>query len=434
MRNRKDCAGIAPLPLPLAACGLSAQAVDPVRRAFAPIGFAVLPGGHAPDGGPAPDALVPGAAVAVDVLRGDLQLSAIGTVTYRDGDRVLLFGHPFFQSGEVRLPFSTAEIATVVSSQASSFKLGVRGREAGVVTQDRRTAVAGTIGGIARMLPVRVTVAGPGRRPQDFRFEAVEDRALAPSLVGAATLNSVLESGGTGGNQTLRWTLTIHRPGAAPLVLTDLVAGDSPPAEVMGGIATPLRFLFNNPFARLPLDSVAVAVEVRQGRELWTLRSARVLDPAVRPGSRVRVQCELERWRGGRETRSFTVAVPEEAPDGRYVLWLGGGAELSRYEAAKLPARYRPVSLDDAWRRLASTRPSDALYAALFARAPEVTSDGRDYPELPLSALALLSSDQAAGDLARRGDAARLDEVRQPLDGLTRGELLLSITVDSRAP
>lgn len=426
--------GPAPLMLPLACSGLSPAALEPVRRWLAPLGLAVVPGGRAAAGGPPPDALRPGAAVAVDVLRGDVEMSAIGTLTYRDGDRVLLFGHPFFQSGDVRLPLSTAEIATVVSNQASSFKLGMRGREAGVVTQDRRAAVAGTIGGVARMLPVRVTVAGPGGRSQDFRFEAVEDRALAPSLVGAATLNSVLESGGTGGNQTLRWTLTVHRPLAAPLVLTDLVAGDSPPAEVMGGIATPLRFLFNNPFARLPLDSVAVAVEVRPGRELWTLRNARVLDAAVRPGSRVRVQCELERWRGGRETRSLTVAVPEEVPDGRYVLWLGGGAELSRYEAAKLPARYRPVSLDDAWRRLASTRPSDALYAALFARAPEVTSDGRDYPELPLSALALLSSDQAAGDLTRRGDAARLDEVRHPLDGLTRGELLLSITVDSRAP
>ncbi|MBI5711018.1 MAG: hypothetical protein HZC42_12070 [Candidatus Eisenbacteria bacterium] len=434
---REDGPGVPgpiPLMLPLACSGLSPAALEPVRRWLAPLGLAVVPGGRAAGGGPPPDALRPGAAVAVDVMRGDVEMAAIGTLTYRAGDRVLLFGHPFFQSGEVRLPLSTAEIATVVSNQASSFKLGVRGREAGVVTQDRRTAVAGTIGGVARMLPVRVTVAGAGRQRQDFRFETVEDRALAPSLVGVATLNSVLESGGSGGNQTLRWTLALHRPGAAPLVLTDLVAGDSPPAEVVGGIAAPLRFLFNNPFARLPLDSVAVAVEVRAGRELWTLRSARLLDAAVRPGGQVRVECELERWRGGRETRRFTVAVPEEAPDGRYVLWLGGGAELSRYEAGKLPARYRPTSLDDAWRRLASSRPADALYAALFARAPEVTSDGRDYPELPVSALALLSSGQAAGDLARRGDTARLEETRQPLDGLTRGELLLSITVDSRAP
>ena len=62
-----------------------------------------------------PPALPPSAArsaVAVD-WRGDLNFSAIGTVTYRDGDRVLIFGHPFFQSGEVRLPLSTAHIFTI---------------------------------------------------------------------------------------------------------------------------------------------------------------------------------------------------------------------------------------------------------------------------------------------------------------------------------
>jgi hypothetical protein len=70
----------------------------------------------------------------------------------------------------------------------------------------------------------------------------------------------------------------------------------------------------------------------------------------------------------------------------------------------------------------------------LFARAPEVTSDGRDYPELPVSALALLAGGQSGGDAARRGDAARLDEKRERLSGMVRGELQLLVTVDPAAP
>ncbi len=131
---------------------------------------------------------------------------------------------------------------------------------------------------------------------------------------------------------------------------------------------------------------------------------------------------------------ALAVAVPEEVPDGRYVLWLGGGPELSRYEASRLPGRYRPTSLDDAWRRLGEMRPGDALYATLFASAPEVTREGRDYPELPVSALALLAGSQGAGDGGRRGDAARLDQRRVAFDGPVRGELLLSVQVDSKAP
>jgi hypothetical protein len=413
---------------------LNSAAFEPLARELSALGFAVVPGGRAPAGGPTADQLQPGAAVAVDVMRGDLLLSAIGTVTYRDGDRVLIFGHPFFQSGDVKLPLSTATITTVVSSQMSSFKLGVTGREAGTVTQDRRAAVAGVIGGAPHLLPVAVAVKGAAPEPQRFRFETIEDRALAPQLIGVAAVNSLLESGGAGSNQTVRWRLDLFRRGAKPLVLTDLAAGEAPIQEVGAAIASPLRFLFGNPFERLTLDSVRIAVEVEPGREQWTLRGARVLEAAVRPGGRVRVRCELERWHGGREVRDVALTMPEEVPEGRYLLWVGGGPELARFEAARLPWRYRPTSLDDAWRRLGDLRPGDALHVALFARAPEVTSDGRDYPELPLSALALLAGGQGAGESARRGDVARLDEERVALGGTVRGELQLQVTVDPAAP
>jgi hypothetical protein len=146
------------------------------------------------------------------------------------------------------------------------------------------------------------------------------------------------------------------------------------------------------------------------------------------------VRCELERWRGEHRTIELAVRVPEEVPEGRYVLWLGGGAEFDRFVAARLPARYRPISLDDAWRRLGTLHPSDVLYGMVVARAPEVTRAGSDYPELPGSALALFAGSQLAGDDARRGDRALLSETQRPLDAVLHGELQLELTVDDQAP
>jgi len=422
-----------PLMLPLACGGLNPAALEPARALFAPFGLAAVPGGRAATHGGA-EAFQPGAAVAVDLLRGDLNLSAIGTVTYRDGDRVLIFGHPLFQSGDVRLPMSTATITTVMPSQLSSFKLGTSGREVGTLTQDRRAAVAGRIGASPHLMPVGVTVTG-GRAPaQAFRFESIEDRTLAPQILSLAALNSLLESGGLGANQTLRWTVLLARRGAAPLELSDVVASDAPAGDLMAAVGGPLRFLYNNPYERLALDSVSIHLDVEPGRDQFTLRNARVLDATVRPGGRARVEVEVERWRGGREIRTFDMPIPEELPDGRFTLWLGGGPELSRLEAARLPGRYRPTSLDDAWRRLGGTRTSDRLYAALVARAPEVTRAGRDYPELPASAVPLLASAQTAGDQVRRGDRVLLEETRLPMTGSLRGELQLEIVVDRQGP
>jgi hypothetical protein len=420
------------LPIPVSCGGLHPALTELATRWLSPMGLTVVPGGRSrPETSAAPVQLEPGSSVAVELLRGDLNFAAIGTLTWRDGDRVLLFGHPFFQSGDVRMPLATAEIATVVASQQLSFKLGQSGREVGAVLQDRRTAVSGRLGVKAHMLPVGIGVRGAGSRPVRFEFESIEDRALAPIVIGLATVNSLLESGGTGGTQTVRWTLTMARKGARPLVLSDVVASDNPVTDVASALSSPLRFLFANPFSRLALDSVDVALAVEPGRQAWTVRSARVIEPVVRPGGEVHVACDLERWRGERVTRVVTLTVPEEAPDGRYPLWVGGGAELARFEAGRLPGRYRVTSLDDAWTRLQVTRPSDALYVALSAKAPEVNADGFDYPELPQSAVSLLANDRSAPDRGRRGDLAWLDERRLPVPGQLRGELTLTVVVDS---
>ena len=50
-------------------------------------------------------------------------------------------------------------------------------------------------------------------------------------------MSCLLESGGTGANQTLRWKVLLHRRGSAPLALTDLVAGDAPVGEVAAAVA-----------------------------------------------------------------------------------------------------------------------------------------------------------------------------------------------------
>lgn len=266
-----------------------------------------------------------------------------------------------------------------------------------------------------------------------FRFEAIEDRSLLPQLVNAVVLNSLLESGGSGAMQTIAWSLAVWRNGRA-LRVGDLAAGESPLGEVAATVGAPLRFLAGNPYERFHADSVTIELETRPGREQSTLRSASLASVSVRPGGIAHVRAQIERWRGARETVTLDVPVPEELPDGRYLLQVAGGLETDRFVAARLPARFRAVSLADAWTRLGSARRSDALHGSLWARAPEVSADGDDLPELPTSALALLASPQSAGDRARRADWALVQEVRRPFDGVVRGELLLELNVDRQAP
>ncbi len=68
--------------------------------------------------------LVPGSAMAVGLVVGDVQVTALGTVTAIDGDRVYALGHPFLQLGRCDLPLLGASIQTVLPLQSASVKLG----------------------------------------------------------------------------------------------------------------------------------------------------------------------------------------------------------------------------------------------------------------------------------------------------------------------
>lgn len=421
------------LGLPLATGGLAPGGFERVREMFAPFGLTVTPGGRAKGApGRAAPVLRPGSPVAVDVLRGDLNFSAIGTVTYVDGDRVLIFGHPFFQSGEVRLPLSSANIVGILPSVATSFKLGVPGVPVGVATQDRRPAVAGRLGGVPSLMPFSVNVAQPGTA-RAYHFQTIEDRGLLPQLIAAAAMNSVLEAGATAAQLTLRWSLTAWRGGRA-LRVHDVAAGEGPLNDMVGGITAPLRFLYNNPFTRFALDSARIDVRVAPGRDEWTLRAASLGAASARPGDAVLVHAEVERWRGERRRVDLTLVVPEELPAGHYSLWLGGGSEFDRMLASRLPTHFRPASLEDGWQRLAALHASDALYAGLWAHAPEISGGGDDLPELPSSAVPLLASPLAVGDRSRRSDWALVHEQSSPWTGALHGELLIDLNVDPNAP
>ena len=105
-----------PLGTPLTVSGLTGRAAELVKeaahRARRPL--FVAPAG--PVGGYQPPALQPGAAVAATISTGDLALGAVGTVTYRDGDDLWAFGHPFEGQGRRALFLQDAYIYTVIQN------------------------------------------------------------------------------------------------------------------------------------------------------------------------------------------------------------------------------------------------------------------------------------------------------------------------------
>src|SRR5688500_20162393 len=106
----------------------------------------------------APLRLRPGDPIGVALMSGDLEIGATGTVTDVDGDKVYAFGHPFYGLGPIQFPMTRAHVLTVLPSLLNSQKIASTGDVIGVVTQDRATTIAGTLGKGPALIPVNITL------------------------------------------------------------------------------------------------------------------------------------------------------------------------------------------------------------------------------------------------------------------------------------
>ncbi len=377
-------------------------------------------------------ALAPGAAIAVDLMRGDMNLAAIGTLTHRDGDRIVAFGHPFFQIGDVAYPLALADVTTIVANDQSSFKLGTPGAQVGAITQDRRAAVAGSIGPIPRMLPMTVLVRD-GRRPAAdapaaYRFDLLRHRLLVAQLASIGVVGALADASGGLPEATWRYRATVRFPGRAPLVLEDTAGGPINAAST--ALAAPLRLLLDNPFAPLTADSVGLDLTVWPGMAQGHVEALRLASTIVRPGQGVTVVATVRDRRGGEREIAFTLPVPNDQPDGRLVVAVGGGGELDRQEAARMPARHRAATLDALIARLADRRRDDHLYATLYGPGLEPVVDGVPYPDLPDFAQRMLATERANRPTDPWGRLSPLAEKNRDVAVPVVG--LLTLTVEVR--
>ena len=108
-------------------------------------------------------------------MSGDFHFAGTGTVTWRHGNRILAFGHPFLQSGPTEMPMASAEILTVVQSVSRSFKLSNTGPIIGTIYQDRLTAIAGEIGRQAQHDAFRSAAGRAGRQDPPFSGRIVPE-------------------------------------------------------------------------------------------------------------------------------------------------------------------------------------------------------------------------------------------------------------------
>lgn len=334
-----------PVRTPLMVSGLGERSLKRLGEALG--GFDVVPvqAGGAPRG-ITKSTLEPGGAIGIQLARGDVNMSGIGTVTHLDGNGFLAFGHSFFNMGAVDLVATTAYIHHTVNSLEFPFKLGSPLAPVGRLLQDRSAAIAGTTASFADTIPVQINVfERDANRRDTFNVEIARNEVLTTGVAGVVSLEALDRSMDRLGRGTARVIMQIAGDGLPKRIVRDNMyySHSDIAATSLTEFLIGLEAVVSNEFADVRLTSIRLDVEIEEER--WTARivQATPQQPVVRPGESVDVEVTLRPYRGPDETKIIRLDVPYDVHPGEVTVTARSGG----FGYFRVPSDYVPTGVDE---------------------------------------------------------------------------------------
>jgi len=155
----------------------------------------------------------------------------------------------------------------------SSVKIANPGAVIGTISQDRLSAVSGTLGPGPAMTQVEVTVAPTDSAPRTLRFSVARQQQLTPMIVAAGVTQAIMGANDAGLANGFRLRGNITFPAAQMLATQTLYAGPQGFAQGLNEFVQGLAANLQNPYEKTYPDRVAF----RTGQDL-------LLDPPQRSG------------------------------------------------------------------------------------------------------------------------------------------------------
>ena len=354
------------LATPLMAAGFGEQALRFLTRELKPLKLTPVAVGD-PPAGIAYGELEPGSAVGVQLVRGDVSLGALGTVTYVDGNKLLAFGHPFLKRGQTGFLMTNAYIFTTIRGIESSFKLGATGEVIGTINQDRGAGVGGEMNQFPGIVPMRMKISSADlSRDRDMAVQIVQDEEIMPILATASLLNAIDKAIDRTGSGTARISFEISArgmPGETYKRENMFYSPENVSEASLAEFYEFLAFLASNPHNQVTVMDIQTEINVSPDRRTARVLSAKPLQLSTRPGESVDIEVKLKPYRGEPITRTVSYSVPKEQKAGLLNLTVRGGGFFSLASLLKKlgtesenpkPTRKPPKSFEEMMKEFAA--------------------------------------------------------------------------------
>ena len=370
--------------------------------------------------------LAPGTSLSVQLVRGDYSIAASGTVTFRDGDRIYAFGHPFLSLGASDMPLTETSVVTVVANVNNSFKLSVPGQMMGSISQDRASGVFGQLGRAPKMIPVKINLHTSRDRTETFNYEIANDSFLTPILLNITVFSTITSSERVVGDSTISIKGEIKVNGQENVTLDRRFSAANSAMMAAGSVASPMGALLNSGFDDVQIDGVTLDISSTDTKYAGTLERIALDRTEVRRGEKVEIQAYVRTEAGKQFVQRIPVQIPEDATPGQLLVFVGDGSALQEGSAAKA---FVPQDLGQLVKAMNKVKKSDRLYVKLFRITPGAVIGTDEMPNLPPSVVATLNSDRTSGGYTPTVLSPVYEMELPPADFVISGQQLIGIDV-----
>ena len=376
--------------------------------------------------------LQPGSMINVALIQGDMEVSAAGTVTHVEGDRLYAFGHRLLSSGPTEMPFLASFVIAVVPNLNSSFKIAGSGPQLGAITQDRSAGLAGRLGRRAVMLPLRLDVHSGAGYERQYDIEMVRDRFLTPFLLQMAVFSAVDSTERQLGSSSFRLRGMVEFEGdVPPLQLDNMFTG---PAGVSMQVATatavPLAYLFESGFENLAPASIQLAIESIDKEQQLEIDRGWASKTRVSPGEEVELAAALRDAEGVERIEKTKFRVPAGTRPGLLQVSFSDANSLNLLEWRSFAAPRRADDLGRLIRAINRLRRNDRLYIRVWRSEQTFLLNSERLPSPPASVAGLLTNPGGAtGGVETDWHTTLAEFELGGLDSVVHGSITIPLTV-----
>lgn len=317
----------------LSACGFTDYGLTYLQEKIKPFGLTAVGSGGVGLSSDKP--LEPGSAVGAAIMHGDMNLGALGTVTWTDDHgKVLAFGHSFMQRGNSNFFMNKAWVLGVIPNLQSSYKVGNLGEPIGTFTQDRASGIGGSTGRQPDTIPLFVTVNDSGRGlANSTRVRIIEDEQLLPSIVDAAVVNTLSKTVDRNGGGTARLHFKITAVDSKKeMLLIDrenmFYSSDALLKNLNQELTEALSVLMQNKIDAVQVYGIDVTADVTDTVQVAEISNAVVKQKKIKPGDKIAVEVSMKPYRGEEFSQTVYFKVPKDHPSGKLILNVRGGSSI----------------------------------------------------------------------------------------------------------